>query len=131
VLEINAVYLATETEASDQATIATETSSASPVQPGSLSSSDSAPAPTTASLTRSGTGLTHSSGASRFLLHSYISEGQTHKVSAFVSGLKEAEGDDKVLAELSKEDNRARTPMEVAILQVSPLRVAFWLRLNG
>jgi hypothetical protein len=35
-----------------------------------------------------------------------------------VSGLKESEGAENVVAELAREDNRARTPMEVAILQV-------------
>ena len=45
-------------------------------------------------------------------------QGLTPKVAAYVSGLKESEDAEKVVAELAREDNRARTPMEVAILQV-------------
>ncbi len=45
-------------------------------------------------------------------------QGLAQKVAAYVSGLKESEDAEKVVAELAREDNRARTPMEVAILQV-------------
>ncbi len=45
------------------------------------------------------------------------------KVSAFLNALKEGEQerDDKIVAELGKIDNRGRSPLEVAILQVSDL----------
>lgn len=117
VLQINAISSgeafeqAPPDESSDVDTLGTPGSTAS-------SADSPKPAPAAGASSRS-TGLLHSSSgaSSRFPLHSYISEGLTQKVAAYVSGLKESEGAEKVVAELAREDNRARTPMEVAILQ--------------